>query len=706
MPTYFATASLGFEDLLVRELTALGAEQVQPARAGVAFSGDLEIAYRACLWSRLASRILLQLKEIPAADAEALYTGIKSINWTRHIGEGASIAVDFLGQNRAITNTQFGVQKVKDAVVDQLRDMTGERPRIDTANPDVRINVYLHDVNASVSIDLSGNSLHQRGYRSEQGEAPLKENLAAAILLRADWPQVAANGGSLADPMCGSGTLLIEGAMMVADIAPGLLRSRFGFHGWRQHEPGIWQQLLEEARNRRERGMSQLPVISGSDHDARMIRIARANVQRAGLEQYIQLTARELDACEPASNQPGLLVTNPPYGERLGEHATLPVLYRSLGLMLKRCYPGWHAAILTGDQEPVKFIGLRAHKTHTLFNGALKCRLLHCEVGEQSVTASTIAADFANRLRKNLKQRRRWAEREDIPCYRLYDADLPEYNLAIDIYGNDERYVHVQEYAPPADVDKRKAQARLNAALAVILELLEVSSNRVYFKQRQRQKEGLQYEKMGGRGEQHTVREGENYFLVNFTDYLDTGLFLDHRPIRQYLQKHAGNRRFLNLFAYTGSATVCAVRGGAVSSITVDMSRTYLDWAQKNLQLNKLEGRQHTFVQADARTWLKENSKQKFDLIFLDPPAFSRSKRMQATLDIQRDHATLIKQTMALLSKEGELIFSTNLRKFRLDSDALKQYSIEDITHQTIPEDFARNTHIHQCFRIRHGDNK
>lgn len=702
MPAFFATASLGFEDLLVRELNALGAGNVQPVRAGVSFSGDIAVAYRACLWSRLASRILLQLKDIEAIDAGTLYTGVKSINWTRHIGEGASIAVDFLGQNRSITNTQFGAQKVKDAIVDQLRELTGERPRIDSSSPDVRINIYLHDVNASVSIDLSGSSLHQRGYRGEQGAAPLKENLAAAILLRADWPRIAAAGGSLCDPMCGSGTLLIEGAMMAADIAPGLLRSRFGFHGWRQHDPAVWESLINEARLRREKGLPNLPAIAGSDGDARMIRIAEANTRQAGLEKYIKLTVEELDNCQPATTPPGLVVTNPPYGERLGENATLPMLYRSLGLMLKRCHPGWRAAILTTETDLAKFIGMRAHKTHTLYNGSLKCRLLHCEIGEQSVAVTTVAEDFANRLRKNIKLRYRWAEREGIHCYRLYDADLPDYNLAIDIYANDERHVHVQEYAAPADIDERKAQARLNAALAVIVELLEVRSSNVYFKQRQRQREGRQYEKLGGRGEEHVVREGSNRFLVNFTDYLDTGLFLDHRPIRQYIEQHAEDRRFLNLFAYTGTATVCAVRGNARSTVTVDLSRTYLDWAQRNLQENRLAGRQHEFIQADVRQWLRENLQRRFDLIFLDPPAFSRSKRMQGTLDIQRDHVALVHQAMSMLSPQGELIFSTNLRRFRLDEDALQQHEVENITRQTIPEDFSRNPHVHQCFRLRH----
>ena len=703
MPTCFATASLGYEDLLGQELTALGAGNIHLARAGVSFNGELEVIYRVCLWSRLASRILLQLKEVPATDAETLYEAVKTIDWAAHIGDEASMAVDFLGSNREINNTQFGAQKVKDAVVDQLRDSRGRRPQVDADNPDVRVNVYLHRDNASISIDLSGNSLHRRGYRTEQGQASLKETLAAAILLRADWPAIAAAGGSLRDPLCGSGTLLIEAALMAADIAPGLLRQHYGFQGWLQHDPKLWEQLINEAEKRRDAGLGKLPPIQGTDHDPGMIRIARANARRAGLEQAIDIRACELDDCQPAKEgETGLLVTNPPYGERLGETASLPMLYRALGLMMKRCHPGWRAAIFTGEPDYSRYLGMRAHKTHALHNGPLKCRLLHCEISAQSTGVTTVAADFTNRLRKNLKHYERWAERENVHCYRVYDADLPEYNLAIDIYNGDQCRIHVQEYAPPANIDERKAQARLNAALGVITELTGVRSSNLYFKQRRRQREGHQYEKLGGRGEQHEIEENGHRFLVNFTDYLDTGLFLDHRPIRQYIEEQANGKRFLNLFAYTGTATVSAASGGADTSVSVDLSRTYLDWARNNLKLNKLDGEQHAFIQQDVGEWLKTNRKREFDLIFLDPPSFSRSKRMQGTLDVQRDHAKLIQNAMALLAPDGELLFSTNLRRFKLDETELQAYSIEDITRRTIPEDFSRNQRIHQCFRITH----
>ena len=703
MPTCFATASLGYEDLLGQELTALGADTIQLARAGVSFSGELEVIYRACLWSRLASRILLQLKEVPASDAEMLYEAVKTIDWAAHIGEDTSIAVDFHGSNRAINNTKFGAQKVKDAIVDQLRDSRGQRPQVDADTPDVLVNVYLHRDNASISIDLSGNSLHRRGYRTEQGQASLKETLAAAILLRADWPAIAAAGGTLRDPLCGSGTLLIEAAMMAADIAPGLLRQNYGFQGWLQHDPKLWIKLVNEAEQRHNAGIGKLPSIQGSDHEPSVIRIAQANARRAGLASHIEFRIAELDDCQPAAeDETGLLVTNPPYGERLGETASLPMLYRALGLMMKRCYPGWRAAIFTGEPDYSRYLGMRAHKTHSLHNGPLKCRLLHCEISAQSTGVTTVAADFTNRLRKNLKHYERWATRENVHCYRVYDADLPEYNLAIDIYKGDQCRIHIQEYAAPTTIDERKAQARLNAALGVISELTGVRSSDLYFKQRRRQRDGHQYEKLGGRGEQHEIEESGHRFLVNFTDHLDTGLFLDHRPIRQYIEAQANGKRFLNLFAYTGTATVSAACGGADTTVSVDLSRTYLDWARNNLKLNKLDGEQHAFIQQDVSDWLKTNKKREFDLIFLDPPSFSRSKRMHGTLDIQRDHINLIQQAMVLLAEGGELLFSTNLRRFKMNEAELGDYTIEDITRHTIPEDFSRNQRIHQCFRITH----
>ncbi len=708
---FFATCPLGLEALLAEELRSLAATTVQETRAGVAFTGELAVGYAACLWSRLASRILLALATFEAPSPEALYAGVRKLNWARHLDADGTLAVDANVWDSAITHSRYAALKIKDAIVDQFREARGRRPSVDTARPDVRINLHLERNVATLSLDLAGESLHRRGYRTEAGEAPVKENLAAAILLRAGWPKVAAENGALVDLMCGSGTFLIEAAMIAADIAPGLLRPYFGFLRWQQHDGAAWQALLNDARARREAGLPRLPPIRGYDADARAIRIARDNIARAGLERYVTVAQRRLDACTPEPVAAGLVIVNPPYGERLGEAPELPALYHELGAQLKKHFRGWRAAVFTANPELGKAIGMRAYRMHTLWNGAIECKLLHFEVSEQwfmrerrelaaPAKLSAGAEMFANRLRKDLKHFGRWARRQGICCYRLYDADLHEYNLAIDVYDSDRRYVHVQEYEAPERIDPKKARERLAEALAVIPQVLEIPRAQMFFKLRRRQKGGAQYDKLAQTGEFHAVREGPCRLLVNFTDYLDTGLFLDHRNTRAMLGELAKGRRFLNLFCYTASATVHAALGGAASTTSVDLSNTYLDWARRNLELNGLTDRAHELVQADVLEWLKANRGRRYELIFLDPPTFSRSKRMADTLDVQRDHVELIHGAAALLARDGVLIFSTNFQRFRLDRERLADLVIEDITRRTIPEDFKRNPKIHRCFRI------
>jgi 23S rRNA (guanine2445-N2)-methyltransferase / 23S rRNA (guanine2069-N7)-methyltransferase len=322
---------------------------------------------------------------------------------------------------------------------------------------------------------------------------------------------------------------------------------------------------------------------------------------------------------------------------------------------------------------------------------------------DNNQTRSAGAQMFANRLQKNLRHLGRWLKREHIHCYRLYDADIPEYAVAVDVYQGEQRWVHIQEYQAPRQVDANKAEARLREAVAVCGELLEVPASQLFVKVRRQQKGKAQYQKLAGRGQFHSVEEAGKRFLVNFTDYLDTGLFLDHRITRALLGDLAAGRHFLNLFAYTGSATVYAGSGAAASTTSVDLSKTYLDWARRNMQLNRLEGPQHHFVQADCLAWLQANrARRRFGLIFLDPPSFSTSKRMQTTFDVQRDHVALIKATADLLQPNGVFIFSNNRRRFSMDHAALAGLVIENISRSTLPRDFERNPRIHNCWKITH----
>jgi 23S rRNA (guanine2445-N2)-methyltransferase / 23S rRNA (guanine2069-N7)-methyltransferase len=486
--------------------------------------------------------------------------------------------------------------------------------------------------------------------------------------------------------------------------------------------PSIWSRLLEEAQQRAEKGLQQEPLwIRGYEADPRLIQPARNNIARAGLADWVKVYQGELAtfAPSPDKGQPGLLICNPPYGERLGDEASLLYLYQHLGERMRSQCLGWQAGVFTGAPQLGRRMGIRSHKQYAFFNGAIPCRLLMFDVQEQSfVTAREPQQDnnapaqqaeapallsaggqmFANRLQKNRRQLNRWLRQNDIQCYRLYDADMPEYAVAVDVYGE---HVHVQEYAAPKSVDADKAQARLLDALAAIPQALGIPRENVQVKRRERQTGLRQYERQAEQGEFLEVREGQVKLLVNLTDYLDTGLFLDHRPMRLRIASEARGKRFLNLFCYTGAATVHAAAGGARTTTSVDLSKTYLDWARRNLALNGFSEK-NQLVQADVMQWLAKEQGE-YDLIFIDPPTFSNSKRMQDVFDVQRDQRTLINEAMRLLAKDGTLYFSNNFRKFELEPELAELYDIEEISAQTIDQDFARNPKIHRAWRIRHS---
>ncbi len=712
---FFASAPRGVEPVLEDELRGLGAASCRGAAGGVHFTGTLADGLRACLWSRTASRVYLVLSRHRVEKSRDVYDAARAVPWEEQAAPGATMAVDFSGTGAGIDNTMYGAQLVKDAVVDRLRERRGKRPSIDTKDPGFLVNCHLSKSGLDVRLDLSGSGLHARGYRLEKGAAPIRENLAAALLLKAGWPAVASRGGAFLDPMCGAGTLVIEAALIAADAAPGLGRQRWGFRGWLGHDESLWEELVREAADRMKQGLIRAPRCLGFDGDKESLKMARHNAKRAGVETIVQFEKRLLGAAGPPDGIPaGLILTNPPYGKRMGEAGELAPLYEELGDTLKARFPGWQAAVITGEPELGKRMGLRARKTNVFYNGPLQCRLLQFSIDSESFVDREAldsrkkqikieramergAGAFVNRIRKNLRTVGKWADREGISCYRLYDADLPEYAVAVDRYG---AWVHVQEYAAPASVDAAKAAARLNDIIAVLPEALGAGEDRIVLKVRRRQKGQSQYEKQDGRGKLVEVAEGKCRLLVNLTDYLDTGLFLDHRITREMIGSMAAGKRFLNLFCYTGAATVHAALGGARSTVSVDLSATYLDWTGRNLELNGIGAAKHRLEQADCREWVRECA-GRFDLIFLDPPTFSNSKRMRGTFDVQRDHAALINDTARLLAPGGSLIFSTNRARFRMDAGSLEGLSAEDITPKTIPRDFERNPRIHSCWIIR-----
>jgi len=730
--SYFATAPRGLADLLAEELRALDAKEPVERAAGVGFSGALEVGYRACLWSRIASRILLQLFELEAGTADEFYQRALPLPWEDHVAADGTLACEFTGQHAAITNTHFGAQRLKDAVCDRLRSLYGRRPDVALARPAVRLIAHAEGSRITLALDLAGEGLHRRGYRLHSGAAPLRENLAAGILLRARWPEAAARGVEFLDPLCGSGTLVIEAAMVAARQAPGLLRDYFGFLGWRRHQDDLWQRLCAEARAAIAPPQSR--VIRGTDIDAQVLAQAQANAARAQIAQWVRFEQREVAQVRPLGTEGGLICTNPPYGERMADTARAAQVYGELGRALREHFAGWDAAILSATPETARALQLRSYRVHQLWNGAIPCRLLRIDLaspgakdlqtrlrGAEPEALSAGAQMFANRLRKNRQHLDKQARRQQVSCYRLYDADMPEYAFAIDRYAeahNGAVHLHVQEYAAPPDVDVDAARRRRHQAQAVLAQSLQVAPERIHLRLRRSRRGGTPLGEPERRRfgpsrprEQGTtpaglvVEEGGLLFRVDLEHHFDTGLFLDQRLTRALVRERAARARFLNLFCYTGSASVYAAAGGAQSSVSVDLSNTYLEWAEENFRLNQIDSRYHQLVRGDCRIWLKDarsaRLKSQFDLIYLDPPTFSNSKRMQGVLDIQRDHATLIEDCMQLLSASGLLLFSTNAQRFRLDPAVESRWQVKDISRQTLPFDFVRHPHIHRCFEIR-----
>ena len=707
MKQLFATTARGFEELLKVELTELGATECKIAQGGVHFQADDDTLYRSLLWSRLASRILLPIVNGKVYSDLDLYSIVTGQDWLSYFDEKATFFVDFNGTNQEIRHTQFGAMRVKDSIVDYFERQGKARPNVDKDYPDVRIHAYLNKEELVVSLDLSGEALHLRGYREDTGQAPLRETLAAAIVLRSGWKK----GTPLVDPMCGSGTLLIEAAQMEAQIAPQLHRLHWGFDCWKGHNQNAWDKVKAEAVQQAETYFNQNPKphFYGFDLDHRVLKKAQKNAQNAGVAHLIQWKQGDVAALKnPSPDEVGTVICNPPYGERLGTTPALIALYSVFGQRLKNEFGGWNASIFSSESTLLDCLRMRSYRQFKVKNGPLDCVQKNYQISERKESAaenplefdrtSTVAVDFANRLQKNIKKIEKWAKQQGLDAYRLYDADLPEYNVAVDRYGD---HIVVQEYAAPKNIDENKARQRLLDAVTATLQVTGIETNKLILKVRQKQKGTNQYEKLANKGEYFYVNEYGAQLWVNLTDYLDTGLFLDHRLTRKMLGEMAKGKDFLNLFAYTGSATVHAALGGAKSTTTVDMSNTYLNWAEQNLILNDIEGKQHKLIQADCLQWLEKCDRQ-FDLIFVDPPTFSNSKRMEDSWDVQRDHIKLMRNLKRILRPNGTIVFSNNKRGFKMDFEALDELglSVVEISAKTLPLDFERNKQIHNCWIV------
>lgn len=698
----FISCPKGLEYLLEQELQGLGLKLGRVSPQGVYGEADLVTIYQICLWSRLANRVQLILFTGEAYNEQTIYKLCSQFPWQTVFSADKTLAIEFHGSSAQIRNSMFGAQVIKDSIVDHFRRFKGQRPSVDKMKPQIRLQAYLKNDNLSLSFDLTGFSLHQRGYRSKAGEAPIKENLAAALLIRAQWPQLAAKGYALHDPFCGAGTLVIEAAMMAAHIAPGLLRQDQSFIHWMAHQPSLWEKIRIQALKQ----VKPIKVkLKGTDSNASLITWAKANAQRAGVLPLVEFLHLDVKDCR-ASNDKGLLIANPPYGERMKALTSLLPLYQQLGTIMHTHYQGWEAAILTANPLLAKAIGLRSEKQYSFFNGAIECKLycisLHVKnqlKGLDNDGFTSGAQMLANRLRKNYSHLKKWANKNQLSCYRVYDADLPEYAYAIDLYDN---YAVLQEYAAPATIPLHKVEKRSLEMMQVVMKTLEIPADKLIIKQRKPQKGAEQYQKIAQTKRTLTVLEGRAKLKVNLYDYLDTGLFLDHRLLRLQFALLTPGIRFLNCFCYTATASVHAALAGAKTT-NVDLSKTYLDWAQENFSLNGLDLSQHKFIQGDCLKWMKL-ARERFEVIFVDPPSFSNSKRMTGTLDVQRDQVMLIESAMHLLIPAGILYFSTNFRQFKLSPEITTRYWVEEITTETIDVDFQRNPKIHRCFKIKHKE--
>ena len=717
MQNFFATCPKGLENLLFRELVDLNASSVKETVSGVSFSGNMELAMRVCLYSRFASRIIMNLNTFRCDDDTDLYLGAKGIGYERYFDSDKTIAVSFNGTNRHIRNTQYGALRVKDAVCDRFVECKLERPDVQKNNPDIHIIATLKKGELAVGIDLSGSAQFWREYHRTTGAAPLKENLAAAMVVRSGF-----NGSqNFIDPMCGSGTLLLEAALLATDTAPGLARSSYGFMNLKDYDENKWQEIYNEALERSNQGKrkaQELGVkIFGFDADSAVVQRARDNIEHAGFSELVSVEHCLLDnltnPCQGVNELPCVVVTNPPYGERMGNFNELILLYTTLGHKLKTLFKGGRAAVISTSQELLSCLRLSLDKSYRLFNGALECQLrvfnLDHESGEQAPQADAnqvlVAVDFSNRLTKNLKNLEKWANREKISAYRIYDAVLPDYNAAIDRYN---QYYIIQEYQAPSSIKAHVAQKSLLDMIAATIKVTGAIGDDVIVKSREKQKGESQYAKRDDAlGHYIEIYEQDVVFKVNLQDYLDTGLFLDARPIRRLIRSMSAGKDFLNLFAYTCSASVMAALGGAKSTTSVDMSRTYLDWGKDNFKINgfDLDGYNatgnHHFTQDDCLSYLSRDHGKTYDLIYIDPPTFSNSKRMEKSFDVQRDHLLMLGNLTRHLNDGGVVIFCTNKRNFKLD-DGVAQYgfTVENITPKTFDPDFKRDQQLHTCFKL------
>lgn len=731
---YFARCASGFEQTLAQELKALGLRRVRPLKGGVATFGTLLDGYKACLWSRVATRIQLVLARVDASDADALYRSVYGIAWEQLLLPGTTIAVDAHGENQKLRNTRFTALKVKDALCDRLRDKRGTRPNVDAADPDFSVNVAVHQQRATIYLNLSGSSLHRRGYRENgtQTQAPLKETLAAGILLTSGWTRLAQDGGAFADPMCGSGTLAIEAALIAANVAPGLLRRRWGFEGWTGHDEGLWNGLVASAREQALPPAGRPRIVAG-DLDPAAISIAKANAERAGVGGHISFfvddaanLARHLRGVTKQSSASGLMAANPPYGIRLSAGDELTQVYESLSAAVQALPANWQLTLISPDAGIDSALGLVPSSTLACHNGPIETWVRSYDSPSQSrqtlsvvslagvqrsvAVAETGSQQFASRLRKVAKERTRWAKREGLSAFRVYDADLPEYALSVELYlgthaGSKRSMALVEERRRPGSVDEQRAARRFADAVALTSAVLDIpmadvvahpwrDANARSSRQPSQQPKPL------------TVCEDELCFDIDLAARPDTGLPLVQRGLRQLVASLSDGSRVANLFATSGAATVYTAKA-ATSTVSIDVFEDRLGQIGQNMATNGLAGTRHKLMREDARIWLSQEAAKHhaYDLVICVPPARMpaiKGSKTDKPWELQRDHVDLLRAASNVLSKQGQIVFACNANKFKLNEPALRSAGLlaTDVSAKVLPHDFERSAKDFCCYLI------
>ena len=706
---------------MVRELESLGYEAKITRPGRIEFAGDHAALCRANLWLRSADRVLIQLAKFPCPDFDALFDTTREIDWETWIDRHASIPVRGRSHKSQLSSVPACQRAVKKAIVERLRHAYANATLPETGPP-VAVEIALLDDEATVSIDTTGDGLHRRGYRTLTAEAQLRETLAAALVQLSFWKA----DRPLVDPFCGTGTILIEAVMIARRLAPGRNRS-FAAEQWPAVPEMAWQTAREEARDLVLPTLEERPI--GTDIDPAALKLARYHAAQAGVEEDIHFQQRSFADLQ-SSRQYGCTIMNPPYGMRMGHDEEIEELYRTMPEVLRRL-DTWSHFVFSARDDFEKLVGQQADRRRKLYNGQIACTYFQFygpkrprrrpreeeanverqqapqtpakpapAFGGLKAEAARQAEEFANRLRKRARHLRRWPTKRGITCYRLYERDIPEVPLVVDRY---EDALHIAEFERPHDRTAAEHADWLDHLMKTAAAALEVAEDEVYLKHRARQRGAAQYTRIAESGHTKVVQEAGLKFLVNLADYLDTGLFLDHRNTRAMVRDEANGKRFLNLFGYTGSFTVYAAAGGASHTTTVDQSASYLAWAKENLQLNGFAGDNHRMCAADIRAFLSGlKSSEQYDLVVIDPPTFSNRKGVEHDWDVQRDHADTLNQLLRHVSDAGVVYFSTNSRRFKLEEQKIKGVTIREISRHTVPEDF-RNKRIHRCWRLVKG---